>query len=259
MPENKDRYSSNALVRGLEILRMFSAEQPTLSLLEIANKLGVNRTVPFRLLSTLQNFGYIHKDEQTKRYQLAPKVMELGFAYLSAMQLPEIAQPYLERLRDEVGASVYLSVLDGHEIVYIGHARIVGFKGIFVNTGMRFPAHATANGKLLLAYQPKEELGKLLQGKELKAFTELTKVEKSELMDQLAVIRNQGYAYTDGEFQQGVRSLAVPVFNRSGAIMAAVNVVVSETFMDREYMMNTVLPVLQETGEKLSGVVGYAY
>ena len=257
--DQQDQYSSNALIRGLEILKMFSAERPTLSLVEIANNLGVNRTVPFRLLSTLQKYGYIKKDERTKRYQLSPQVLELGFAYLNALQLPEIAQPYLEALRDEVQASVYLSVLDRSDVVYVGHARVVGFRGIYVSVGMRFPAHATANGKLLLAYRPEEEVRNLMQGKELKAFTQATNIDLESLMQQLGKIKAQGYAYSDGEFQQGVRSVAVPVFNRSGEVIAAVNVVASDALMDKDHMLKVVLPKLRETGSKLSGIVGYTF
>ncbi|KIL39097.1 hypothetical protein SD70_22240 [Gordoniibacillus kamchatkensis] len=259
MTTEKDRYSSNALIRGLEILKMFSAEEPTLSLNEIASKLGVNRTVPFRLLSTLQSFGYVHKDEQTKRYQLAPKVLELGFSYLHSLQLPEIAQPYLEQLRDDTGASVYLSILDGAEVVYVGHARIVGFKGIFVNTGMRFPAHATANGKLLLAFQPPDKLRSILRGAELKPYTQQTKTLIADLEAELRLIRERGYAMTNSEFQQGISSIAAPIFNQSGAVMAAVNVVAAETFFDDAFIREKALPRLLDTTGKLSGFMGFGH
>src|SRR5690606_35237926 len=99
--EEKERYNANALVRGLEILKLFNEDRPTLSLVEIAKELNVSRTVPYRLLYTLQSLGYLDQDENSKRYSLTPQVLELGFSYLSTLKLPEIAQPYLETLRDE--------------------------------------------------------------------------------------------------------------------------------------------------------------
>src|SRR5699024_11751754 len=115
--------------------------------------LCVIRTVPYRLLYTLQDCGYVKQDTVTKRYYLTPKVMELGFSYLNSMRLPQIAQPYLEQLRDEIEASCYLSILDGEEVVYVGVAAVPGYSSVNVYPGVRLPAHATANGKLLMAFQ----------------------------------------------------------------------------------------------------------
>lgn len=254
--EEKEKYNANSLVRGLDILKMFSEDSPTLSLVEISKRLGVSRTVPYRVLYTLQTLGYLHQDENTKRYSLTPKVLELGFAYMSSLNFPEIAQPYLEKLRDETGASCHLSILDGHEVVYVGSAPVRGVSAINVNIGLRLPAHATANGKLLLAFQPEERLNQLFYSSQLKPYTERTQTDLVDLRQQLESIRNNGYAVTKGEFHYGIQSVATPVFGRDGHIMAAVNAVATESTFQND-IEKVALPKAREIAETLSGFMGY--
>lgn len=256
--EEKSRYNSNSLVRGLEILTLFNGEEKTLSLAEIANKLGVSRTVPYRLLFTLQSLGYLQQDERTKRYHLTPKVLELGFSYLSTLKLPEMAQPYLESLRDEIGASCHLSILDGHEVVYIGSAPARGVSAINVNIGLRLPAHATANGKLLLAYQPKEKINQIFYQSELNPYTDRTQTVFVDFEQELKSIRQNGFASSKGELHQGIHSIAAPIFDRSGDIMAAINMVATEAVFTDDFIEKIVLPRLLEVAKKLTSYMGYS-
>ncbi|MDQ0201930.1 IclR family transcriptional regulator [Neobacillus ginsengisoli] len=255
--EEKERYNANSLVRGLEILKLFSEERPTLSLVEIAKELDVSRTVPFRLLYTLQSLGYLHQDENTKRYTLTPKVLELGFSFLSTLKFPKIAQPYLEKLRDETGASCHLSILDGNEVVYVGSAPARGVSAVNVNIGLRLPAHAVANGKIQLAYQPQERLSQFLYGSNLKPFTERTQTDFVDFQQELVAIREQGYAITKGELHHGIQSVAAPIFDRSGNVMAAINLVTTETTFHSEYIEKVALPKVLEISKMLSGFMGY--
>ncbi|MGM0901210.1 MAG: IclR family transcriptional regulator [Bacillota bacterium] len=253
-----ERYNANALVRGLEILKLFNEEQPTLSLVEIAKELGVSRTVPYRLLYTLQSLGYLHQDENTKRYNLTPKVLELGFAYLNSLKLPEITQPYLEELRDMTGSSCHLSILDDQEVVYIASAPIRGVSAINVNIGLRLPAHAIANGKLLLAYQPLDKLNQIVYGSQLKPYTEKTQTDLATLQQELKAIRQQGYCITEGELYHGVHSVAAPIFDSRGHVLAAINVVGTEATFQKEFIESLALPKILETAEKLSSYMGYS-
>ncbi|WP_436371283.1 IclR family transcriptional regulator [Cytobacillus sp. BC1816] len=255
--EEKERYNANALVRGLEILKLFNEERPTLSLVEIAKELNVSRTVPYRLLYTLQSLGYLDQDENSKRYSLTPQVLELGFSYLSTLKLPEIAQPYLETLRDETGASCHLSILDGNEVVYVGSAPVRGVSAINVNIGLRLPAHATANGKLLLAYQPQEKLKQLFYESELKPYTDRTKTSLADFQNEIEIIRENGYSITKGELHHGIQSVAAPIFDKTGSIMAAINVVATETTFHDEFIEQVALPKVLEISKKLSGYMGY--
>ncbi|GIN90956.1 IclR family transcriptional regulator [Siminovitchia terrae] len=243
---DKEKYSANSLVRGLEILKLFNEETPTLSLSEISKSLGVSRTVPYRLLYTLQSMGYLDQDENTKRYSLTPKVLEIGFAYLSSLKLPEIAQPYIEKLRDELGTSCHLSILDDQEVVYIGTAPVRHVSMINVNIGARLPARALANGRVLLAYQPEGRLTDKFNK------SDLTSIQK-----ELESIRKQGYAITEGDFLPGVHSAAAPIFDYTGSIKAALNVVTSEPLFHENFLEEVALPKVVEAAKELSNHLGY--
>ncbi|MFM1653156.1 IclR family transcriptional regulator [Brevibacillus sp. B_LB10_24] len=250
----KDRYLSNSLIRGLEILKMFDAAHSTLSLAEIAAKMGVSRTVPFRFLYTLQNLGYLYQDEVTKRYQLTPKVMELGFAYLSTLQLPELARPYLEKLRDNTNASAHIGILDGTQVVYIARAATANnFSTLNVMIGSRLPAYATAIGKALLAFLPDQQLDELIASIDLQAYTSQTKTFVPELKSELELIRKNGYAISNGELEIGVCSVAAPIFDHTGQISAAVNVAAPINAFDQEILSTKVIPAVRETAMVLSG------
>ncbi|MCY8939358.1 IclR family transcriptional regulator [Peribacillus frigoritolerans] len=256
--KEKEKYSANSLVRGLEIIKLFNEVQPSLSLSEIAKQLGVSRTVPYRLLFTLQNIGYLSQDEHTKRYSLTPKVLELGFSYLNSLKFQEIVQPYMETLRDEIGASCHLSILDGQEVVYVGSAPIRGVSAVNVNIGLRLPAHALANGKLLLAYQPKELLMQMFKISNLTPYTDKTLTTPGEFQKQLDSIRQNGYSMTSGEFHPGIRSVAAPIFDRTGKVLAALNVVATESAYQEDFIDKIALPKLLEVSRQLSVYMGYS-
>lgn len=250
----KDRYLSNSLIRGLDILKMFDPAHPTLSLAEIAAKMGVSRTVPFRFLYTLQHLGYLIQDETTKRYQLTPKVMELGFAFLNTLQLPELARPYLEKLRDQTGASAHIGILDGNEVVYIARAATTtNFSTLNVMIGSRLPAHATSMGKVLLANLPEDKLEALLATVSLQPFTSQTKTMLQDLHSELEAIRRAGYAISKEEFEIGICSVAVPIFDRAGAITAAVNVAAPTSILHEDILDSQIIPAVRETAKALSG------
>ncbi|MEK3937226.1 IclR family transcriptional regulator [Sporosarcina sp. FSL W7-1349] len=244
-----EKYTVNSLVRGLEILKLFNEETPTLSLLEISKSLGVSRTVPYRFLHTLQSMGYLDQDESTKRYSLTPKVLELGFAYLNSLKLPEIAQPYIEKLRDELDTSCHLSILDGPEVVYIGTAPVRHVSVVNVNIGTRLPAQSLANGRVLLAFQPRERL--------IEKFAANQEINSSSFQKELEKIRKQGYAITEGDFLPGVRSAAAPIFDHTGSVKAALNVVATEALLPEKLLIEEALPKVLEVSAKLSEYLGY--
>jgi IclR family transcriptional regulator, pca regulon regulatory protein len=255
--EKNERYLSNSLVRGLEILKMFNGEMPTLSLSEIANKLNVSRTTPYRILYTLQSLGYIRQDELTKRYELTPKVLELGFTYLNTMPLLDLARPYLEELRDETGLSTHLGILEGNEVAYIARVPGKGVTTVNVTVGSRLPAHATALGKVLLAFQKEEILSAMLRGKELKSYTGKTKTELLSLEKELKEIKEKGYSTSNEEFENGIFSVAAPILDRQGHIVAAINIVAPVSVCNDEFITETVIPALLKRADQLSSFSGY--
>ncbi|TBL73300.1 IclR family transcriptional regulator [Paenibacillus thalictri] len=246
--KDKDKYSANALARGLEILTMFNDEHPTLSLAEIAQRLGVSRTTPFRLLYTLQSLGYLRQDENTKRYELTPKVLRLGFAYVSNLQFTEIARPYLQWLRDETGISTHLGILDGHEVVYVARFPARGVAAFNIKIGARVSAHVSAMGKCFLAHQTKENVRDIL------AEPKLEHVATDEFLASLEVVRKRGYDDTYGEFSSGIRSYAAPIIDNTGKVIAAMNVIGSEDLYVKE---SDILTKVLDAAEKLSASLGY--
>ncbi|SDH84050.1 IclR family transcriptional regulator [Alteribacillus bidgolensis] len=259
MPENENkRYISNSLVRGLEVIKMFSAKKPTLSLAEIANGLGVSRTVPYRLLYTLEELGYLYQDNSTKRYSLTPKVLELGFSYLNGLQLPELSSPYLEKLRDLTGISAHMGVLDGKEIVYVSRFPSSRVSSVTINVGSRLPVYATSMGKCLLAYLPEEQMERLLSESDLKPITQSTKTEKIDLRKEISVIRDQGYALSKGEFEEGIWSVACPVFGESREVIAAINVAAPQHVVNDELIEQTIIPATRKTSDQISSFMMYS-
>lgn len=252
-----DRYLVGGLVRGLQVLRCFDREHPTLSLGEVARLLGWRRTEPFRFLHTLESLGYLRRDPTTKRYELAPKVLEIGFAALSNLQLPELAQPYLERLRDRTDGSAHLGVFDGHEVIYIGRAASRAIIGSNIHVGSRLPAHATAIGKTLLAGKPDAFVRDWLAQAPLVSYTATTLADTDAFLADLAQIRLRGYAVSNQEFHSGVSSVAAPVRSASGDAIAAINVSAPSAIFTEAVLAQTVIPAVCETAAELSTAYGW--
>jgi len=249
---NGERYSANSLTRGLAILKLFNSERPSLSLVEIAELLGVSRTVPYRLLYTLESVGYLRQNKTTKRYELTPKVLELGFAYLNSMELTEIAQPYLEELRDEYNVSCHLSILDGTEVVYIGTATLRGVTAINVNIGMRIKAYSVANGRVLLAYKDNEYIERHFDKENITIGADDKVVDYATFKNDLDKVRKQGYAISSGEFLPSISSIAVPVFGKDNAAIASINIVATDDVLNKLQSDGKVLKDLQSISEDLS-------
>lgn len=255
-PPTPDPYEVGALVRGLEVLRAFNADHPTLSLSELANELGWSRTAPFRFVHTLQRLGYLQQDPQTRRYRLGPRVLELGFEYLHSLQLPEIAQPYLERLRQETGASAHLGILDGLEVVYVARVQTRLMSASNIHVGSRLPAHATSMGKVLLAFQPPEALEILLTQATLPAYTTRTITDPARLRQELVAIKEQGYVFNDQEFEFGIRSIAAPLYGTGGQVVAAINVSAPTPVLAGEAVQQIAIPAVLNVARELSICLG---
>lgn len=254
----EDPYLVNALVRGLEVLRCFTADHPSLSLTELANLLGWSRTAPFRLVYTLQKLGYLQQEPHSKRYQLTAKVLELGFDYLHSLQLTEIARPYLERLRDKTGASAHLGILDGFEVVYVGRAQTRLAVASNVHVGSRLPAHATALGKVLLAYQPPLVLDSLLSdSRKLVAYTASTITTPGKLRAELDHIRQEGLSISHEEFELGIRSIAAPINDLNGHVVAAINISAPVPVLPDYEAGGKLAQAVRQTALDISAWLGY--
>ncbi len=225
MSSGDRRHNANfvqSLERGLAVIRAFDAEHRDLALSEVARAAGLTRAAARRFLLTLVELGYV--SSANGRFRLTPRVLELGYAYLSGLTLPEVAEPHVEELVAKVNESSSISVLDGTEIVYIVRVPTRRIMSITLSVGTRLPAYAASMGRVLLAALPDDELERRLARIEVRPLTPHTIKDSDELRVVLAKVRKQGYAATDQELEEGLRSLAVPISDVSGEVIAALNV-----------------------------------
>jgi IclR family pca regulon transcriptional regulator len=211
-----------SLERGLSVLRVFDADHTSLTLSDVARLTGLTRATARRLLLTFERLGYMRADG--RHFELTPSVLDLGYAFLSSVQLPSIAQPFMESLSEQVHESVSASVLDGPEIVYVARVPTKRIMTISLALGSRLPATCTSMGRVLLAGLCDEDLDRLLASAPLVARTERTIVDPARLREVVEEVRRQGWALVDQELEDGVRSIAAPVRDGAGRTVAAINV-----------------------------------
>lgn len=210
-----------AFVRGLAVIRSFDAENSELTLSDVARRAGVTRAAAGRFLRTLQSLGYVRNDGRS--FALTPRVLELGYSYLSALSLPEVAQPHLEALSRDVGESASAAVLDGTEIVYVARVPVRRIMSVGITVGTRFPAAVTSMGRVLLAAASIDERDRILDAGPVTPRTPRTLTDPAAVRQELDRVRTQGWARVDGELEPGLQSLAAPVHGRDGAVVAAIN------------------------------------
>jgi IclR family pca regulon transcriptional regulator len=210
-----------SLDRGLAVIRCFSSEHPSLTLSEVAERTGLTRAAARRFLLTLQELGYV--GSSGRQFSLRPRVLALGYAYLSSFSVAQIAQPHLEDLAEELHESCSVSVLDGDDLVYVARASANRIMTIALTVGTRLPPYPTSMGRVLLAHLPEAELEAYLSRTELRKLTDRTVVDPAELRAILATVRSQGWAAVDQELEAGVRSIAVPIRDSSRKVVAAIN------------------------------------
>jgi IclR family transcriptional regulator, pca regulon regulatory protein len=210
-----------SLERGLGIIRAFGPDAPEQTVSELASKTGLTRATARRFLITLMELGYIESDGRI--FRLTPRVLELGYSFLSGLGFPDVALPHLERLVAEVDESSEASVLDGDHIVYVLRVPSSAVMTVAINVGARMPAHATSMGKVLLAALSEDELEAYLATAPLQAYLPRTVTDASALREQLERVRAAGYALVDQELEEGLVAIAAPVCGRGGRAVGAIN------------------------------------
>ena len=238
-----------SLQRGLAVIRAFGADSPSLTLSEVARATGLTRAATRRFLLTLGDLGYVRSDG--RYFELTPRVLELGYAFLSSQSLPEVAEPHLERLVAEVHESSSVSVLDGDDIVYVARVPTARIMRVSISVGTRFPAYATSMGRVLLAGMALEELDAFLARAELLRLSTRTITSEPKLRAELARVRRQGWAMVDQELEQGLRSVAAPIRDRGGRVVAAVNLSAHASRTSLDAVRRTLLPPLLATAERI--------
>jgi IclR family pca regulon transcriptional regulator len=211
-----------SLERGLSVIRAFDADHPKMTLSEVAAVTGLSRAAARRFLHTLVHLGYMHNNNG--RFSLRPRILELGYAYLSSLTLPEVAMPHLEELVEQVRESSSVSELDGEDVVYVARVPTRRIMTVAIAVGTRFPAYATSMGRVLLADKPDEWLEAYLARTSLHGFTDRTITSAPGLRQELDRIKSRGWALVDQELEEGVRSVAAPIRDAEGKAVAAINI-----------------------------------
>lgn len=234
-----------SLARGLMVMEAFVELGPDQSIASLARHTGLPRGVVARCLHTLVMTGYVAQDERS--FSVRPKVLGLARAYLSDRSLSAIAQPLLESLRDRLGESCSLGVLDGADVLYVARASRSRIMAIGLHVGSRLPAWCTSMGRILLSSLPLEQREALLPPIPLPARTPHTVASLEDLRAILDGIAHDGLAIVDQELEVGLRSVAVPVCNAKGQVIAALNVGVNAMEHSVEHLRSNIAPALMET------------
>jgi IclR family pca regulon transcriptional regulator len=251
-PRSNDFIQS--LERGLSVINSFSRERNSQTLSEVAQQTGLTRATARRVLLTLAELGYVHQNNRS--FSLTPRVLDLGYSYLSSFQVVELAQQSMERLVEEVKESSSMSVLDGNEIVYVARVPTKRIMTISLAIGSRLPAYPTSMGRVLLAGLTDAELDEYLTRTRLEQLTDHTLTDPDELRSTIEKTRIDGYALVDQELEEGVRSIAAPIENGRGQVIAAMNVSCHASRVTVAQMREEYRPPLLAAAGEISERVG---
>ncbi|MFA5596596.1 MAG: IclR family transcriptional regulator [Pusillimonas sp.] len=253
--DKADKYSVPGLERGLRILAEFSRDTPTLSAPELARRLQVPRTTIFRLLVTLESLGFVERLNNGRDFQLGTAVLRLGFEYLASLSITELSRPILERLRNDTGYSSNLVIRDGRDIVYVQKVAPVSVFSSSVHIGTRLPAHATVLGRVLLSHHTLDELRALYPEEHLRIYNAHTPPTVLDLFGLLQADKARGYVLEEGFFETNISSIAAPVFDETGRVVAAMGMTVPAVHvpeLDRDMLVNKVKSSARELSMALN-------
>lgn len=239
-----------SLARGLAVVKAFSDQRRAMTIAQISHKTGIPRAAVRRCLYTLKQLGYA--DSEANNFYLKPKILALGYSYLSSTPLTIAAQPCLNQLSQSLNESCSLAVLEDDEILYISRSQTSRVLSVALNAGSRLPAYCTSLGRVLLAGLSDMELNAYFARVKLVAFTDRTEISEEQLRAIITDVRQKGYAVVEEELEIGLRSIAVPVRGASGGITAALNIGTHATRVARAQVEQTFLPALLNAASELA-------
>jgi IclR family pca regulon transcriptional regulator len=239
-----------SFARGLSVIRAFSSERPSMTLSEVAAATGLTRAGARRILLTLAQLGYVAAEG--RQFRLTARILDLGFAYLSSMPFWNLAEPIMEALVEEVHESSSASVLDGTDIVYVLRVPTHKIMTISLGPGSRLPAWCTSMGRVLLSGLDDAEVDSILRRSKIETRTLRTVTERAELRRLVAEVRVRGWALVNQELEEGLVSISAPIRERSGRILAALNVSGQANRTSPQQMVKRFLPPLRAAADRLS-------
>jgi IclR family transcriptional regulator, KDG regulon repressor len=221
---SKDRYLINSILRACTILKCFSRTKTHFKMGELAGHLGLDRSTTYRILLSLEEAGFVEKDSSTGGYSLGLAAFEIGNAYLTQIDVIQVSKPVMAELASKAQETVHLAVLSDMEIVYVDKVDSPRALGVMSKIGQRGPLHCTALGKTLLAFLPEAEQSKIVQKLKMVPFTSTTITSKQRLLEELGIIRKQGYALDRREIEEDVECIGGPIRNHLGEVIAALSI-----------------------------------
>ena len=245
-----------SFARGLAVIRSFSAAAPRQTLTEVAGRTGLTRAGARRILLTLQTLGYVESDG--KLFALTPRILDLGFAYLSSMPMWNVAEPLMEALVEQVKESCSAAVLEGTDILYVLRVPTRKIMRNSLGIGSRLPAYCTSMGRMLLAGLPDDEVLRLLRAQPLEARTRHTLTDPQALLAKVQQARRQGWCLVNQELEEGLVSMAAPITDRMGRTIAAINISGQANRTPPRQMQETMLAPLREAAGEISRRLGGA-
>lgn len=241
------------LSKGLRVIEAFDDEHVRLTPSELAPRAGITRTAARRFLLTLVHDGYA--DTDGKHFWLTPRVLRLGQSYLQAARMPRLVQPFIQRASLQSGETVNVSVLDGHEVVYIARSNPPRFVTIGYHVGVRVPAHVVTPGVAILSTFDDDALAQWVAGHGFGSFTAHTVVDPQRFVDNVHQARSLGYWITDQQLDLGLRGIAMPLKDRKGECKGAIGTTVQSQSYTPDEMVDKLLPLLREAAQALRAIL----
>ena len=242
------------LERGFSVIRAFSAAAPKLTITDVSARTGLTRAAARRYLLTLEELGYVVRDGT--RFILTPRLLDLGYSYLSSTATADIAQPFMERVVERMRESCSLGVLDGADVVVIARVPARRIMSVNVVVGSRLPAHCTALGKTLLAYLTPEQLDQYFRVARLERYTAHTICNEAALRRELREAQKRGAAFANEEAEEGLRTVGVPVYDRTGQVAASMIVSGHAARVSMKDLRVRYLPIVREAARLTSKALG---
>ena len=248
--DRDDKEFMTTLAKGLAVLGAFGKERPKMTLSEAAQVAELSRATARRVLRTLNQLGYV--EQEGRSFSLSPRILELGFAYLSTQSWIDRALPLMRELSERLGESCSAAILQGNDIVYVARVPARRIMSAALSVGSRLPALHTALGRVLFGYLDEAEIWRRLKSQRIEAYTPQTITDLQALFDRIRDDRAQGFSIVDEELERGLRALAVPVLDRSGQAVGAINLSTHSTRTTRNEMREHFLFELNRLSAQVS-------
>ena len=247
---DSERDFVQSLERGLAVLQVFSHQRPSVTISEAASLTGLTRATARRILYTLEQLGFVRADG--RRYAPTPRVLAIGYAYLSSMDIWQAAQPFLAELADLSQESCSAATLDGTDVVYVARVASRRVMAVNLSVGARVPAYPTSMGRVLLAGLGPDELDRYFDSVPLVPLTPRTVTDQAELRGIVARVREQGWSLVDEELEDGLRSIAAPIHDRHGRVVAALTICGHAGRITTEQLRDELLPPLVAAAKQIT-------